>query len=189
MNHFTSNLRYLRKPPWDSGKTPPELLEFIAHHPAGRAIDLGCGTGTNLVTLAQNGWEVTGVDVAFLALLKAHKKAKTANLQVGLKLRDVSKLRGIRGPFDLAIDMGCFHNLFEKQRDYLARLDEILAPGGYWLLYAHLLPADGTPTTHGLAPTDLASAESRFDLVWRKDSLDKIGRDSVWMLFQKPSLH
>ena len=160
MNHFTSNLNYLGKPPWDSGKSPPELLEFIAQHPAGRAIDLGCGTGTNTVTLAQHGWEVTGIDFAFLALYKAHKKANAAKVKVNLKLRDVSKLRGIKGPFDLALDMGCFHNLFEKQRDYLDRLGEILAPGGYWLLYAHFRPTDGTPYTHGLVPSDLRHAES-----------------------------
>ena len=187
MNLLTSNLKYLGSPPWDSGKTPPELLEFIAQRPAGRAIDLGCGTGTNVITLAQHGWDVTGVDVAFLALLKARQKAKTAHLKAQFKLRDVSKLRGIKGPFDLALDMGCFHNLFEKQRDYLARLNEILAPGGYWLLYAHLLPADGTPASHGLAPADLASAQPRFNLLWRKDTHDKTGRDSVWVLFQKPS--
>lgn len=185
MNHITSNLKYIGKPSWDSGKTPPELLEFITQHPAGRAIDLGCGTGTNLITLAQHGWQVTGIEIAILAILKARKKAKAANVKVQVKFRDVSKLRNIHGPFDLALDMGCFHNLKEKQRDYLARLDEILTPGGYWLIYAHLLPADGTPATHGLAPADLASAQSRFSLVWRKDSPDKAGRDSIWALFQK----
>ncbi len=185
MNRFTSNLMYLSRPPWDSGISPPELHEFIDTHPAGRAIDLGCGTGTNLITLAQHGWDATGVDVAFLALRKAHQKAKDAKVQVQLKLRDVSKLRGIHGPFDLALDMGCFHNLFEKQNNYLSRLDEILAPGGYWLLYAHLNPADGTPATHGLIPSDLERAQSCFDLVWRKDSHDKVGWDSVWALFQK----
>jgi cyclopropane fatty-acyl-phospholipid synthase-like methyltransferase len=187
MNFFNSNLKYIGSPPWDSGKTPPELLEFIAQHPAGCAIDLGCGTGTNAVSLAQHGWDVTGIDVALLALLKARSKAKQAGVSVRFKLRDVSKLRGIKGPFDLALDMGCFHNLFEKQPDYLARLDEILAPGGYWLLYAHFRPADRTPYTHGLAPADLESAATRFDTVWRKDTVDKIGRDSVWVLFQKPS--
>lgn len=187
MDRITSNLKYLGKPPWDSGTSPPELLAFIAQHPAGRAIDLGCGTGTNVVTLAQHGWEVTGVDVAFLALYKARKKANTASVQAQFKLRDVSKLRGIQGPFDLALDMGCFHNLVEKQRDYLARLDEILVPNGYWLLYAHLRPTDGTPATHGLTPADLQRAQSQFDLIYKKESHDKVGWDSVWALFQKPS--
>ena len=56
------DLWYLFRPPWDSGVSPPELFEFMAAHPAGRAIDLGCGTGTNVVTLAEHGWQVTGLD-------------------------------------------------------------------------------------------------------------------------------
>ena len=183
MNHF--DIMYIGTPPWDSGITPPELFEFIEQHPIGRAIDLGCGTGTNAITLAQHGWHVIGVDIAHLALQKARRKAKAANVKVQFKRKDVSKLRGINGPFNLALDMGCFHNLHEKQGDYLDRLDQILAPNGYWLLYAHLLPSDGTPASHGLAPADLESAAARFDLVWRKDAHDKIGRDSVWALFQK----
>ncbi len=186
MNHFTVNFKYLGNPPWDRGISPPELLEFIDQQPVGRVIDLGCGTGTNSITLAQHGWDVTGVDIAFVALHKARQKAKAANVSPTFKLRDVSKLRGIDGKFDLALDMGCFHNLFEKQEDYLARLDEILVPGGFWLLYAHYLPTDGSPATHGLAPADLQRAQSRFTLVNQKDSHDKVGRDSVWVLFQKP---
>lgn len=185
MNIFTSNLKYLSTPSWDRGISPPELLAFIDQHPAGRAIDLGCGTGTHSITLAQHGWEVTGVDVALIALYKARRKAKTAGVKPNFKLRDVSKLRGIHGKFDLALDMGCFHNLFEKQADYLARLTGLLAPNGYWLLYAHYAPTDGTPSTHGLAATDLARAQSYFNPVNQKDSRDKIGRDAVWALFQK----
>ncbi|HZD55845.1 MAG TPA: class I SAM-dependent methyltransferase, partial [Anaerolineales bacterium] len=58
------NLWYYREPPWDTGISPPELLAFIESHPAGQALDLGCGTGTNVITLARNGWQVTGVDFA-----------------------------------------------------------------------------------------------------------------------------
>ena len=52
---------YYFHPPWDSGISPPELLEFIEQHPAGRAIDLGCGTGTNVVTLAQQDGRSQGL--------------------------------------------------------------------------------------------------------------------------------
>ena len=39
--------RYLvGRAPWDTGVSPPELLSFIDTHTAGRAIDLGCGTGS-----------------------------------------------------------------------------------------------------------------------------------------------
>ncbi|TMK17193.1 MAG: methyltransferase domain-containing protein [Actinobacteria bacterium] len=51
--------------PWDTGVTPPEVVDLIegpAAVAAGRALDLGCGTGTNVRYLAQHGWEATGVD-------------------------------------------------------------------------------------------------------------------------------
>lgn len=185
MNYLISNLKYLGNPPWDRGISPPELFAFIEENPAGRALDLGCGTGTNSITLAQHGWDVTGVDVALLALYKARRKAKAAEVNLSFKLRDVSKLRGIQGPFDLALDMGCFHALAGKKKDYLARVDEILAPGGYWLLYAHFYPTDGTPSNHGINPADLDAAAKRFNLLWRKDSEDRAGQDSVWALFRK----
>ena len=70
------NFWYFRNPPWDSGITPPELFEFIQSHPAGRAIDIGCGTGTNVITLAKIGWQVTGFDFAARAIQLAKRKAK-----------------------------------------------------------------------------------------------------------------
>ena len=55
---------YFHRPPWDTGMSPPELMEFIETHEPGRAIDIGCGTGTNVITLAKAGWQVTGVEFA-----------------------------------------------------------------------------------------------------------------------------
>ena len=184
MNKLTSNLKYLRRPSWDSGISPPELLEFIATHPAGRAIDLGCGTGTNAITLAQHGWQVTGIDIALIALYHAHRKAKNAHVKLNLCFGDVAKLRGVRGDFDLALDMGCFHNLGERKGAYLDRLEQILAPEGFWLLYAHLLPRDDS-ATHGISESDLAKIASRFNLVWEKRSRDKRGRDAIWALYKR----
>ncbi len=186
MKRFFFNLRYLRnRIPWDSGITPPELLEFIAEYPAGRAIDLGCGTGTNVITLAQNGWQVSGVDFAPQAIKIAQRKIITAKINADLHVGDVTKLRNIHGEFDLALDIGCFHNLEDKKEDYLNRLDEILAPEGYWLLYARMLSAEHADPKHGLSSAEFARTAKRFRLISRRDSLDKNGRDAVWALFQK----
>jgi methylase of polypeptide subunit release factors len=58
------NLWYFRDPPWDTGISPPELIDFINSNPPGKALDIGCGTGTNAIRLAKEGWRVTGVDFA-----------------------------------------------------------------------------------------------------------------------------
>jgi ubiquinone/menaquinone biosynthesis C-methylase UbiE len=176
------NFRYLRKPPWDSGITPPELFEFIQTHPAGRAIDLGCGTGTNVITLAKTGWEVTGVDFAALAIQTAKRKIKKANVRADLRVGDVTQLN-LDGRFNLALDIGCFHAVKNKL-DYLTQLDRILAPNGFWLLYGFFRQT-ANPNDPGFVPADLELIASRsLSLASRRDSFDKKGRPAVWFLWE-----
>jgi len=61
--------------PWDRGPRD-ELLQLIesGRITPCRAIDLGCGTGSNAVLLAQYGFDVTGVDFAASAIDKAKQK-------------------------------------------------------------------------------------------------------------------
>lgn len=71
------DLRYLRgRAPWDTGVTPPEVVDLIegARLPPGRALDLGCGTGTNTIYLARHGWEVVGVDFSAVAIRRARRR-------------------------------------------------------------------------------------------------------------------
>ena len=178
--HF--NFWYFRRPPWDSGISPPELLDFISKHPAGRAIDLGCGTGTNIITLAQHGWQVVGIDFAQRAIQIAKQKIKKANIQADLRVSDATRLNGIDGPFDLALDMGCFHGI-EKRKDYLIQLNRVLAVNGYWLMYGIFKSPD---LGHGLVASDLDLIQAQgFHLLSQQDGLDRRERKSAWFLFQK----
>jgi SAM-dependent methyltransferase len=181
LRRLTFSLWYYFNPPWDSGISPPELLEFLDAHEPGRAIDLGCGTGTNLVTLAEMGWQVTGVDFAPRAIRIAERKAKRAGVQVDLRVGDVTRLEGIHGPFDFALDLGCFHGLGDRKAEYLSRLDRILAPSGYWLMYGFFNTGSGP----GLVEADLELIQSRFKLVSRQDGFDRHERKSAYFLFQK----
>ncbi|RJP51462.1 MAG: class I SAM-dependent methyltransferase [Anaerolineaceae bacterium] len=175
---------YLRRPPWDSGTTPPELHDFIATHPAGHAIDLGCGTGTNVLTLAQHGWQVTGVDFVPKAIRAAKRKTQNVKNQVDLRVGNVTNLRGIEGPFDLALDIGCFHGI-ENKSAYLDELDRLLVRGGHWLLYGFFSPNPHLAGT-GLAASTLDRIQARgFSLLSRTDGFDRHERPSAWFLFQK----
>ena len=177
---------YYGQPPWDTGISPPELFEFIHHHPPGRAIDIGCGTGTNVVTLAQAGWQVTGVDFAPRAISLAKRKLKQANVKARLHVSDATRLTGISGPFELAFDLGCFHSIHSRGKaDYLEQLDRVLVPGGYWLMYG-FLEANLAQTHSGLTEADIDLISSRMKLCSRHDGHDGTrGRSSAWFLYQK----
>lgn len=180
------HLWYFRRPPWDTGLSPPELLEFIENHSPGRAIDIGCGTGTNVITLAKAGWRVTGIDFAPRAIKIARRKLHEAGVRAELLVKDATRLQGINGPFDLAFDLGCFHGIPQDRRTkYLDGLNRILAPDGFWLMYG-FLKKNVDPAGTGLAEADLDEIFSRLSLVWRRDGRDNgQERPAAWFLFQK----
>jgi ubiquinone/menaquinone biosynthesis C-methylase UbiE len=159
-------------------------MDFLANHQAGRVIDLGCGTGTNVITLAQHEWQVTGIDFAPRAVELAKRKLQKANITAQVWVGDVTRLVGIDGPFDLALDIGCFHGITDRTA-YLASLNRILTPGGHWLIYGFFKSAS-SHSGPGLSAPDLELAISKgFQLISRQDGTDKRGRSSAWFLFSK----
>jgi SAM-dependent methyltransferase len=174
---------YLRqaKPPWDTGISPPELHAFIAAHAPGRALDLGCGTGTNVITLAQHGWDVVGIDFAVKAIAQARRKLRQADVRADVRVGDVTRV-ALDGTFDLILDIGCFHGLPATDQDrYAQRVVKSLAPCGTFLLYVQWKQTPGQRT--GITESDLA----RFALLTlerREDGIDTARtRPSSWLTF------
>ncbi len=178
------NIYYLGNPPWDTGITPPELVEFIDTQPPGRALDLGCGTGTNALALAAAGWDTSGVDFSGRAIRLAKKKARETGLQAAFFKDDVLRLKDINGKFDLIYDIGCFHSLPpERFHDYAQNLSAFLAPGGTFMLYVFFHhPDSGTP---GITQAELDSTFSSLKLVKREAGKDRGERRSAWLWFGK----
>lgn len=191
---YDFNRWYLRRgrPPWDTGISPPELYAFMASHPPGRALDLGCGTGTNVVTLAQHGWHATGVDFALKAIAEARCKARAAGVQneIDLRVGDVVRLDGIAGSFDLIFDLGCFHGLTSEGMDAYAQcVKRLLAPSGTYLLYVHFKD-DPTSNRSGLFEDDLRRFAPEFVVSARADGADTSnGRRSAWLTYHKAAGH
>ncbi len=179
---------YLRKPPWDTGVSPPELMAYIQDNPPGRALDLGCGTGTNAITMAQHGWDVVGVDFIPRAIKKARKKAGQAQLSIDFRVEDVTRLEGVSGPFDLILDIGCFHSLPDQGKTtYLQNLERLLAPSGTFLMYAYFHLPDEPPNSlaGGLDEADLRQLGAHLRLVRRQDGSERGRRPSAWIWYQR----
>lgn len=142
--------RYLRgDAPWDSGIVPPEIVAWVemAGRTPGRALDLGCGTGTTSLYLAGRGWQVVGADFAPNAIRRAQQKAHQSST-VRFYSADVSRPDFLAGekPFDLLVDVGCLHILDTRQRSgYAANITRLSRPSAVFLLYAFLpgLSRDG----------------------------------------------
>jgi SAM-dependent methyltransferase len=174
-----------RTPPWDTGVSPPELLELLRTSPPGRAIDMGCGTGTNAITMARYGWQVVGIDFVPKAIRKARSKARQAGAVVDFVYGDVTRLDGIEGSFDLVLDIGCFHGLTDEGRSrYLVNLEKIMKPGSLLLLYVFFRD-DETSTKPGVVERDLQEIGQRLNLISRRDGSERGLRLSAWLEFRK----
>ncbi len=178
------NMWYFGRPPWDTMVTPPELVEFAQQARPGAALDLGCGTGTNMAYLARLGWRVQGVDFALKAVESARRRLTAEHLPGIATVGDVTRLDGVRGPFDLVLDIGCYHSIEPEGRArYRAAIPNLLTPNGAFLIYAHLKDQPDSPV--GLDEAEIASFANPLRLTWRQDSLDGRGRKAVWMRFEK----
>jgi SAM-dependent methyltransferase len=130
--------------PWDRWQGKPlrrlkELLEGPQAPLPGRALDLGCGMGRGSIYLAQLGWQVTGIDAVERALKVARQRAEQAGVRPEFVQGDVTRLdrAGIRGPFDLFLDLGCFHILMDdERRRYGESVARVAAPEAELILFA-----------------------------------------------------
>jgi SAM-dependent methyltransferase len=171
---------------WDRGVPTADLVELVEGASApGQALDLGCGTGTDSIYLAQHGWHVTGVDMVPKALAIARQKAATAGVSPRLLEGDVTRLQdfGVGDGYTLLLDFGCFHTLPQDRRDaYVRSVSEVAAPGALFLLYGFKRPPRLAPMQAGLTAEEVRErfAENRWELVSaepvRADEIRAVGR-------------
>jgi SAM-dependent methyltransferase len=160
-------------------------MAFINQTPPGRALDLGCGTGTNAIALTRHGWQVTGVDFSPKAIAAARRKATREATKADFHVGDVSDLHYLHGPFDYALDIGCLHTLSSAQRKpYADEVARLLRPGAVFMLYAWL------PQTRGRRQMGLSTqaVEDLFQAGFMRTKSVQ-GKDgpgeSVWYWFNR----
>ncbi len=150
--------------PWDGHPIAKNLQDLVEELPAGKALDLGCGTGDSSLYLAQHGWKVTGVDYVPQALDKARAKAAANKASVDFVHADITHLSqaGIGTDFRLIVDNGCLHNMRDSDRDaYVREVSAVAAPGARLLIVAFL--PGGRFGVRGVQPAEM---ERRFTSEW-----------------------
>ena len=154
--------------PWDTGRPDEYLVRAVREQPipACRALEIGCGTGTNAIWLAEQGFEVLATDVAANALQMARPKIDEAGVKVtllhGSFPTDVA-------PFGFAFDRGCLHTLdeAEERAAFAEQVASHLDADGLWL--SIIGSTDGPPRDHGpprrSAHEVMEAVESHFEIL------------------------
>lgn len=130
--------------PWDGHALPRGLRNLVesdngAALTPSTALDLGCGTGDNAIYLAQNGWQVTGVDFAPRALRAARAKAQAGKVSVRFLCADIAQLSSadLGDDFALVVDSGCIHGMNDHDRaGYVRLVNEVTAANSRLLIMA-----------------------------------------------------
>jgi len=138
MSHPSWNENYASgELPWDTGLPEPLLVEFVtaAGVAPGRALEIGAGTGTNAIWLAERGFDVLGIDVSPLAVERARTKMNGRELSCHFAAMDFLAAPPPDRPFHFVFDRGCFHVFDEPEEHtrFAARVATALEPGGLWL--------------------------------------------------------
>jgi SAM-dependent methyltransferase len=123
--------------PWDSDEPDENLVDFVRSQGLApcRVLDIGCGTGTNSLWLAEQGCDVLGVDLSVLAVERATEKAAGRGGLCRFEVLDILASAPSGGPFDFVFDRGCFHVFDEhdQRARFAARVAECLTAEGQWL--------------------------------------------------------
>jgi SAM-dependent methyltransferase len=157
---------YLGTPPWDIGRPQPAIVRLAeSNQIAGSVLDVGCGTGENILYLAARGLSAAGIDGAPTAISKARAKAKRRGLTVDFEVADALNLSIPRRQFDTVIDSGLFHVFSDEDRPrFRDSIGRVIRPGGTYFLMCF---SDQQPGDWGPRRVTQAEIRSVFGDGWR----------------------
>jgi SAM-dependent methyltransferase len=112
------------------------VVERLAGATPGRALDVACGEGRNAFWLAEQGWDVVGVDFSAVAIDKAQRIAAHRGLDIELHVGDVTDPDVVSGQFDLVL-VAYLHLGDDAMAPLLAHLAERVGAGGTLFVLGH----------------------------------------------------
>jgi len=160
---------YKGSPPWDIGAPQPEIVKLVEKNeiPKGRVLDIGCGLGDNSIFLAKNGFSVTCMDIAHLAIDKGKIKAVKQKVKVNFRVGDALRLDEYfdQEYFDAVVDSGLFHTLSDHERPIFAKqIRRVLVNGGKYFV---LCFSDKEPGNVGPRRISKKEIEATFSKMFR----------------------
>jgi SAM-dependent methyltransferase len=163
--------------PWAHSNPDFNLIETIQKwkiEPC-KTLEIGCGTGTDAIWLAEENFEVTAIDVSPIAIDMAMANANKVGADCHFRVKDFLSESLDIGPFDFVFDRGYFHSFeSEKKRRKIAKkIARNLAEGGLWL--SLIGSCDNPPRETGppmrSAKNIIDAVETYFEILFLKASV------------------
>jgi 2-polyprenyl-3-methyl-5-hydroxy-6-metoxy-1,4-benzoquinol methylase len=131
---------------------PPNahLISEFGDLSPGRALDAGCGHGSETLWLAARGWRVTAIDFAATALARGRSTAKAMGQDVADRIdwleADLATWTPPGEAYDLVVSL--YVHVAGSVEEMVQRLATGVARGGTLFLVGHrpIDPASGAPT-------------------------------------------
>jgi SAM-dependent methyltransferase len=133
-------------------KIPPNahLTHAVENLRPGRALDAGCGHGSDTLWLAARGWQVSAVDFSATALNQARSTADTVGADIAERIDwvegDLATWTPQPGHYDL---VACLYvHVASSVAEMVRRMATAVAPGGTLFMVGHrpIDPATGAAT-------------------------------------------
>ena len=139
--------------PWDAVGVREDLKALLASGLVDptqfpRSVDLGCGSGANVVYLAAQGFDSYGIDFSPVGLAKARERAAEAAVECTFIQGDLTadSIEGLGGVFDFLIDFGTLDDLRGvNRRAMVATIDRLSRPGSVFLEWCFYGPVEDLP--------------------------------------------
>ncbi|MDO3382158.1 class I SAM-dependent methyltransferase [Gilvimarinus algae] len=140
------------EPPWGIADENREFIEHCREHLrwrdaqgllSERVLELGCGTGVNLLAIYRPGMRITGVDISATAIQWAIEAAETSGVPACYRTGNVLDASFVEeGAYDLVLDGHCWHCIIgERDREsFLANAYRALKSGGSLVMETMVAP-------------------------------------------------
>ncbi|MBQ3351543.1 MAG: class I SAM-dependent methyltransferase [Thermoguttaceae bacterium] len=122
-------------PSWDTGKPEPCFFDMLKKHNirSGSVLEIGCGSGADACLMSALKFDVTAIDVASMAVDRAHLLADKYHQKLRIVHGDVFPFSERCGTFDLVYDIGFYHYIRDHQlRTFLDLLWRVTRSGSYY---------------------------------------------------------
>ncbi|MGF1617699.1 MAG: class I SAM-dependent methyltransferase [Acidimicrobiia bacterium] len=136
MTRESWNQRYQGKDLVWSATPNATLVGEVSGLNPGRALDLGCGEGRNSIWLAEEGWDVTGVDFSSVAIERARDIAERRGVSVEWEVADLNEYEPPSMWFDLVVDL-YIHLIPSERRTLTRKAAGAVAEGGTLVILGH----------------------------------------------------